>query len=58
MDAFVTKRKPAESDNDAPASKRTPPNRDDEVNLLRIPYNTLPDEKSIEAHFVKLAEVQ
>lgn len=60
MDAFVKRKKPDEtSDNDSPKAKKSPTkDRDQEISLLQIPFKTLLDEKALEAHFVKLAEVR
>lgn len=57
MDAFVKRKKADTSDNDEPASKKSPTKREDELNLLRIPFQKLANEQAIEAHFVQLAEV-
>lgn len=44
---------------DSPSPKKVAPvhqNRDQEISLLQIPFKSLADEKSIEAHFEKLAD--
>lgn len=65
MEKFVKRKKAEESpdpDSPSPSKKSAAPpspkaDRNSEVELLRIPFKTLPDEKAVEAHFASLAEV-